>query len=686
MAELNPKQKRLLEERARETLGDNYGHVARFFLSIYYRCRELAKDAPVIVAFVTRRCHVLSLVFDVIFSQYNRNNRDKWPDYLQAPEFRDFDYKEYRAAQERCYTTDINLVTLSDQIAEYYLKQRRMPYILVADEILWHGRTLNSILSKLEVDVVRALEYRNEGRRAFSALNQLIAALELHIYTRNGGPLLLFSRYQRRLRTYSIQETSDVRRTSRDFFSLISIAPVNNNSYSWSVRVMEKKPPEPVWERMVSAKTTWEGACQHIYMLAYPRKKNPKLLFTFRWKHSNLNHEKKDNVWLGVPFILTGRIPAQGMETLYKTIQQDVPQGLKGFFNRYVDLKTHKGFRSSEHWRRMAEINDLVLCSLFVSKMYLGKLSFSNIDSDMLTRNFTDFTASLEDGAFPGTTVKDELKLLWEFAQSEQSGGLLEKYLCILLEDAEELWNIEGELNESVLSARRTQNRIADILDDEIWALGRDAEIAAYRRQKSYLPQDERELQIWGSNLSLTQAMDRMLTKAQGGLAEAFLMTAMLVQRMDLGIVGISPCPGLADGDADKRVVESSSLELKAGEQSLFIKPTAYQEYLPVLRRIVERCGNDPGDIRTEIRRFARELDRLGEPVTDGLADELYQFLIDLSDMGQELGEWDFSLTENVSRWIFEDDGEDAEMYHELLRFLECANRKSRFMRLYNRI
>jgi hypothetical protein len=106
------------------------------------------------------------------------------------------------------------------------------------------------------------------------------------------------------------------------------------------------------------------------------------------------------------------------------------------------------------------------------------------------------------------------------------------------------------------------------------------------------------------------------------------------LQMMDAGIVTLSSYPA-----TDIRVVGYSQF-VKTGEQSLYIWPTRYCEYLPLLYRVEDRCEQTNRWIREELTAyFASDQCKISSPIKG----KLISFVNRMAEMGQRPSDWRIS-------------------------------------------
>lgn len=664
-----------LEKTAMRILGEDFSSLATFFLKIYELCLTYEKNKkPVMVAFVTRRCHVLSLIYQSIFSKYSNVEGEQLPEYLK----KDFSFKDYLRVANTYFTTDTNLVCMGEKIASYYMREKEFPHIILVDEMLLHGRTLNHILTEMEQDIQDYVQSRsNVYIDDISIEREFLSKLELHVFIQNDEPLLLLSRYQKRLWADSIRPVGETRERSKQFALLVSVGTVNNDPWSWSISRHEMPEPTGILKDKVrKVTTTCSQIRQNTYFWPYPNETHPKALFTFRWKHSNLSPHKADICYLGVPFLVAGNISSANAGKLYSAVYKDFSPELKTFSFRYLDENEYMPRNTTSQWRRITELNNLVLCGLFARCLYGDSLTVQDLDLEMLARNFTNFTGFLEKKKDTEENVQSELTALWAFT-SEQAEKKLASYLEILLQGVSPLWKMKDDSGEGLSEV--VKGLLQEVVNNEVSEIGYQTEQNARNIYRTGSGSNEERLSNWGTTFYLEEKIKELILDYQfDQLSEVYTMMAMLLQRMDLGFISI--VPSMAGGEYSKEI----GMELRAGEQSLFIKPTVYQKYIPVLSKIVDRCRNSWPEVEREIDRFVERLRRVKLDVDEGLAIYLKLFLYQLNSVDQTPGDWDFPLTDSVPKWEF--DGEEVTQYEPGQKLLKTLREQQELMQIYNQI
>lgn len=626
---------------ARRILGPDYEGVSRFFAELFCGCFRLEDSDPkqhFFVAFLTRRCHVLLEIFLKIFSYLTDPAcPDPCPSYLYG-----IDLSRIKSTVEKHFITDANLITLAGWIAKRYHDSGSFPRVVILDEIILHGRALNSLLLKLESGILQRLE---QLEPEFDPLDRSLAvtalshAVDLQIYAQNNEPLLLLDRYSRRLHTSRLCTPIEIRRLSNGFATLVANGSVNNVACSWNFNLsgaagqkLEALPPAPGF---VKVETRLKSVSQTCTIWLYPDTSKPKAACVVRWKHGG---ETPGDV-LMVPVLITDRFPRQNLYRLHKRICEDLGSLKLSFLTRYNDPDI--GAANSCYLRWLSETNDLILSYLMFRRFcgeHFSKTKWTRyLDVEILARNYKLIRP---DGTGSSKIIR-ELKSIWGWIPP--CPDQLEQYLDILLDGAQTLWD-ETMSAGAPLELRRIDagspegRRLTTAVEDAIASIGYEAEQNACEKYSSGVFLLDETLSDWGKKYSLSEMLARCQAYwrgPSGGDMDIYTALALIVQEIDLGIISMNP---QFDDSADQ--IYSM---MRAGEHSLFIKPTRYRDFVPVLIEISRRCRDCQLDLCLEIRRFVKRLSA-SLPDLETTADELCCFMQDLERVNQKIEDWDLVL------------------------------------------
>jgi hypothetical protein len=633
---------------ARKILANEFEGVARFFIDVFEKCIKLEKKkqegteviGAYFVALITRRCHVLFFIFLDIFLSYREIPEQDWPDYLKG-----YDLDLFEDIVRKHFVTDEDLLSLGGRIADGYIQDGSLPYIIVLDELLLHGRALNHFLLKLERSLMNRLEDHGETD-ASEIKDEVVRMVELNIYVQNKGTLLLFSRYQNCLHVKKVYDEKGWKQFSRKVSVLVSISEINNVAYSWGFQIPEKS----LWNMNTNIKsdfvlirTDLQNIRQDNYIYLYPNVENPKAVCTVRMKESFVSAENGENLLMLVPFIILGRHSFESALKLHKMLKEELvdTRFIKWISSRdeYIESKRGEEF----YYRWLSETNELVLCYLLFKKFWNSiaeedKKKVGNIqeyvDYLQISRNYMSSCGAINTMNKEENDMEAILESIWEWEPEE---GLLEKYLDIATSDAESIYsNSQIQFKRQPDEQGFCQKKIQYNVEDVIASIGIEAERNAYEKCNSGVIFEEEKLTRCGKNYSLKDVIESYCERINDSEAvDIYQVIAAILQAMDLGLIGMN------EYYEEKKLFTM----VRAGEQSLFIRAIWFRNFLAVLNEINQRYGHHMEDVRSEIYRFIKQLIKRKNIVLDEeniTPQKLLNFISDVKGIGHTLNSWDF--------------------------------------------
>ena len=170
------------EQYTKSVLGEgHYALACGFFESVFYAPARYK-------VFLRRRC--LNLMYLYLELHWDGMNEEQWLDIIST------------------FYSDSALLADAKEIAQQYCILRLMPSILIVDDILIHGRTLNRLIDKLTDLVYQYVREGNGDADRETVARDLLGALNIRVMVQNGNPLLLRSQYVKRL--YCAEDKSDI--------------------------------------------------------------------------------------------------------------------------------------------------------------------------------------------------------------------------------------------------------------------------------------------------------------------------------------------------------------------------------------------------------------------------------------------------------------------------------------------
>lgn len=630
-----------ISDLARHILGEEFKGVARFFLGIFRKCHEYEEKGNeyYIVPFVTRRCHVLGLIFQEILANPDIEVFEKEdPDEL----FRKEHTNEFNEIALRHFVTDSDILSMTGKIVDIYREKKVFPQILVADELLVHGRSLNQFLLDLEEKICESL--KEYGADPEQLREELIASIDLKVYIRNNKTILLYSRYQDRLRISKTADALEWRNFSKRAAELITFSNRNNVGYSWSFRFKADKE----WQCKESKEfkkvvTDLQDNKEYNYLWLYPNDNSPKMIASIRFKQSYVQ-EDQENIWMCVPYIMWGKCDFEKVIDLHERILHDYSQNLDVIHflsNRDNQLQVKK----ENYYRWLTETNDLILNSMIMKKFWneLGfsediyKILVKSVDYEHVIRNYKNI---------PGKTsnCEENLKTAFEkILEQRFENSILESYLEKYTDGMEALYQ---ETLEPWKQTEFCNKEVLRDIEDVVYEMGIEAEKNAYERCKSNVIFSDAVLAGWGYHCSVSEVCARYIEKAKKNQYTINMYEAIstIVQAVDLGMVGM-----YSYYDKDEKAIFTAA---RSDEQALFIKPFRYKDFINILKICMNKYGNDWDDVEMDLKRFMSRLTAKFNEQSGITAIELYTFLRQLVDSGDKLDDWQISLTGSVGKII----------------------------------
>ena len=679
---------------------ENFMHL---FLSLCFLCIQYVREnKPFVAALITRRCHVL---FEIFWKIVHENGFwEKVQSGYFGTEFKDLTLEKLDDIYLNYFITDNALLASADQLAKFYDQNKDLPELIIVDELLIHGRALNHFLLELEKKLADAIQRQTrnaeEGEKIAAKVEE---KLHLKIFAKNKSVLLLLFRYAKegRLDCFREYDADKWKTLSLHFARVVSIAPVNNVAYAWGFEIGEN-----LQKRLASlpfgsgfafqrVETEIRGYKQTTDLLLYPSKEDPKVLFTVRGKKSLASFSDGKN-GLYVPYIIYDQLQWEGVWNLHQRICEDLlaylkpEQGSVLSFFRGDDLfgeggPTEEVARSYYRW--CVQTNDLVLNALMMRtwmERYCGLSSseqekmIASIDWSQVSRNYHRLIA--EKSSLKVQNSEKALRDLWEFVESiPLETDLLSSYVDVLTRGAGSVLPDGWKSDRNHAEEENWKNHLECAVQQAIYEIGLDAEKNAYDRYGSGLAFSERTLANWGDHYSLQDIIVKCIQEytTDGVItgSEMEYLLALITQAMDLGHVGMEPLYGEKSYRADTE--ENVYTQVKAGEQSLFIVPFRYRNYLPVLSLIEKIYQDNWEDEYLEISRFVRRLKSAGKVSEENekkLCDELQNFVKGLYLSGQTVSIWnDVQLFEQI----------DKEPYNAWEQTLQDSNERAAYLKIY---
>lgn len=170
------------------------------------------------------------------------------------------------------YITDNALLAKAEEVSKHYITYGNFPKIAILDDVLAHGRNLNSFLENLKELLFACLKRVHCSVGQEKLESDYYKCLTLWVYVINDMPFFLKQEYQWRLRYQNIWPESKWRRLSGSIAESIWKKDVANTSYVLSAFVEKDDlggfvsvADHPNW--ILDTHTAYRGDAQEFYML-----------------------------------------------------------------------------------------------------------------------------------------------------------------------------------------------------------------------------------------------------------------------------------------------------------------------------------------------------------------------------------------------------------------------------------
>lgn len=544
------------------------------------------------------------------------------------------------------------LLLYSDEIADYYNTWGQFPSILIADDMIYHGRGIVKLLHDLEELVAARLEELRGEKLSKDARyyvhRDLAAMIDIYAYCVNQQPLLIDDAYLRQLDSKSTRYTSELRNLSQQISRFLQSVGEPNTSYVLSI------------DKRLGAELQAEGWFKQPW--SYRGNKQEMFLCTsdLHYVSSGFLPSVRIHRKYGYPecpeikmtaLVIFGNMTTEKINDICEDVIQVLQQ------NGLEKLKTVFRILRSEnilHQKARMQFLSFLLSVMCLRHFYHDtglpeeELNVELTDLDKIARNF----ARRKD-------IYDELVELYGHPTVWQD--LEEPFYKAFSESAEPF------LSRSPKCWETHRDDLMDKTNFEvqslIYEIGMDSDKSAWltvnRFERFHLETPAKDL------IPLNRYMDEISHKGRGAaeIPEASAVSSMLAQ-MDNGpmSMNVETDPVCPEGDPPK-----VHCVLKAGELSTFVMPRYYHQFIPALALVERNHWMLAVDRGEAVKRFIQELPE-EFPVQEEPAEEVGKtleeeaaafrhlkqngaaFVSRLYECGQSLNGWDIDLV-TVDDW-----------------------------------
>ena len=561
-----------------------------------------------------------------VFQWYENVLEPKWEyvvfivrrSYLLALLLEELSEKKLEDNEKTTFLTDAALILRCTKMARRYKETGKFPKILLCDDLLLHGRNINHLIDTLHRILCELLPNEDEER----IRDALVEAIQIQVYIRAEGSILLYGRYLGKLSYIYKGTTKCLYKHSSNISELILQSGMANAGYIYSKCISA---PEMEWVKAsVDLQCTqYQNTTQYTY-IRYVGKNIKKAILTVRFvKDRRGNH---------------------GYRVIPMVFLPNLDDGVtRMILERIAERMNSKDFRS-------------LMDSLYRIR---GKRSFNELLTLVLSNVLLyEFQEKYQFEIQKEEEQAECLKLArnYNFNTLRQAKNCLNEVLYTKLFTIKELTQMLDETipeefgflefaDRNQDSQKPSREQIVHRIEDYFYDRGCEEEKKAIELTKIpyFMGARFSERAVRGCCFTLQQLHRGYSQK------ETTMSMAYFLQMMDAGIVSLSSY-------ASKRMDVVGFAQLsKAGEQSLLINPLRVYEYIPLLSAIQKECD------RWGIN-WQRELERYCRAVNTGFDDEekrkMIQFVQTLESMEQKVADWDEDYTDKKH---FEDSEQKAQ-------------------------
>lgn len=566
---LLPKAISTLNKIAESCLDINYEDLKSFYQEIMFNSNNYDY-----IVFIVRRSLILAEMFFLILKDEYKDDKEK--------------SKLIKAAKSK-FCTDGRLTSLSKDLSAMYIKDIS-PKILLVDELLIQGKSLNKIMDKLIEDVYNDI---GEVMEQSIVKSLVIDSVDISVFARNNDTFRLRISYQKNFRSKKVMVDAKWHYLSNCITILINNINLSNLSFIAPAFVNKSKLDLKDIPGFKKYHTNSYDLEETVYI-----HKNTlgKLVATVR-----VIYYEHTKCYEFLPFVF---LPDLKITDVDSVIEQ---------------FKNNKDF-DADLYEKFSDRTKYELICLYINKLLL----------DCFISNFGN---------------EDEFRI--DFFKLQANYGFKDKYLKSLLIDN----NTDEMTFESLINdiTKNTQSNFFseielakdNVLNFEEGLITKSIEDKIYiTKLKDFQDTFKNNKFLFKSNTNLSQSMDICdLYSSCVDQNSGISFFAWLLQYMDRGIVTLK---------VDKKD-EVYCQYLNTGEVALTIYPKRYIEYIPSLVSIKQVVGNNYFNLKREINRFVDVLKQNNVKCDDyeALSLELYSFIVYLDKTNQTIKSWDINLNKN---------------------------------------
>lgn len=561
----------MLKKLVKDQLFHYSSALSDFFNEIYDK-----RNLYVLIVFLTRRCSNLAEIF---YRLRMEESGETLPVSL---------------------ITDSALFSIVPRLARFYRQRGRFPSILLVDDIVIFGRSLNDLLNGLEERLCDLLEPMGYNRD--DVVQALYRAVKIRTFAKSNQPLLLSGHYQANFSADRTMEAVEWRDLSNRISRLILLSGQINSSFICGAEIGTDPGNSAALQEAGFSRieTTYEVFSHATFCRTVSLADGNRIIYTIRLFTSGASGET-----VAVPFVFFSGLPKDHLNTVLCDTLEACQPGLGNALRNGI---------WSGCIRAQAEAFTLLLSASLLREFCRMTGSIPKfIGRTKLQMNFgTAFSYNVEQFIDlmlnPGAKLLSLKQMDWLFRYMSGGDSMNRVYQF------------------STPSAESGNKKLRLCMENYIYKKGLESYSDHYWKTRTYQNSSQKEA---GDAPEPVMSMLDWFTA--DGAAEYPLShkVSWLLQMADAGIVGITV-------RRSGRYVEQC---IKTGEQSQFIMSKRLRDYIPVLILIQSKARILNRDFDQELRAFAH----YNQDMRQNLK-RIQMLLKGFRDSGQKVEDWGFDL------------------------------------------
>lgn len=502
---------------------------------------------------------------------------------------------------ENTVISDSALFACIPEIMEEYRATGIFPELLIADDVLIHGRSIGLFLDSFIGRIHRMLKDAGSQNDYWETENEVLRSVSIITIVQSDRVLLMKPAYFRCLLKSGYP--SHAWESSKWHYLSSKIAQINSEGYfsntSYTLSLFENESDAAIHEYAENAalkcgfiKHGWERRNRRDCFIRPLRSRDGgySAFYTIRITQNILNN------YIIVPFIILPDISTERCQTLFEKL----------FSSDVIRIFEENSFRDESCAQLLYLTLNYDLLLLLKQTDKRIPVSEDHLDTDKIMTNFG--ARSAYGKAFAQLLEYKKPYLSWEELDDFIGSG----ELCPRVAE----------------SARDTypasDNAMEEAFEEIIAQESEQSELSAYN---DFVNQKLRKMSQLRKPLKTLFGKIVQSTASQGAHKSVTGMVADMLRQMDMGAISVG-----AETDPETSVCKCV---YRPGEQSQFLHPKKYANHIPVLVQMERDCNSNPAEIQDRIANFY-EYDKKLQDMLIGYVGYLYS-------SGQRLRDWDIN-------------------------------------------